>query len=222
MLKLKPHLKRIVPEALLLSLLVLRRAAEWKRAGLIFVHVPKNGGTSINDAVYGRFMGHYRVSDIERVWSDLLQALPSLAVTRNPWARTYSAWNFARKGAAMVDGAQIYNARRYQGEGFDSFERFVMEWLPGRDLDREDYVFRPQAQFLLTRRGEIGVDHLGRLEEPESYIPWLESVLSTKIEQENLNSTSDSEAYRSAFTPEMIDMVARCYSDDFKIVEYDF
>lgn len=215
-------LKRNIPEVVLHGQLVLRRAPDWKKAGLIFVHVPKNGGTSINTAVYGGFMGHFRVRDIERWRSDLFQELPSLAVTRNPWARAFSAYTFARKGAEMKDGAQISRPERYQTAEFDSFERFVLEWLPSRKLDHEDYVFRPQTHFLTNKAGAIAVSHLGQIEEPESYSPFLESALGHPIKIGRLNSTTDPQRYRAAYSLEMQQTLALCYEMDLEKFGYDF
>ena len=222
MLYVKESLKQLMPEGLRMAQLVLRRATALQQAGVIFVHVPKNGGTSINNAIYGRFMGHFRVSDIERVRPHLLRSLPSFAVTRNPWARAYSAWNFARAGAAMNDGAQIRTPARYQTAEFESFERFVLEWLPSRNLSREDYVFRPQSQFLLTHRGEIGVRHLGHIENTGSYLPFLEETIGREIKISHLNRTAHTFSYREAYTNEMRDMLARCYSIDLERFNYDF
>lgn len=218
----KNRLKSMIPDSLLLGQLVLRRAAAWKQAGIIFVHVPKNGGTSINTALYGQFMGHFRVRDIERFRPDLLRSLPSLAVTRNPWARAYSAWSFARKGAEMSDGAQIRHPERYRGKYFASFERFVMDWLPGRDLDREDYIFRSQSHFLLTLSGEIGVSHVGQIEDTGTYLPFLEETLGRRVEIGHLNRTVDSTRFREAYTPEMPDVLALCYAGDLERFAYDF
>jgi hypothetical protein len=218
----KGRIKGRLPDSLLFGQLVLRRARSWQKIGLIFVHVPKNGGTSINSSLYGQFMGHFRVQDIERMRPDLLRGLPSLAVTRNPWARAYSAWNFARKGAEMTDGAQIRHAGRYRGSDFVNFERFVLEWLPRQDLDSEDYVFRPQSHFLLSRVDKIGVSHLGQIEDANTYLPFLEETLGSKIEIGHLNRTSDTLRYREVYTPEMRDTLARCYADDLKRFDYDF
>ena len=218
----KSHVKGLMSDDLQLGLLVLRRASVWVRAGIIFVHVPKNGGTSINEALYGRFMGHSRVQDIARVRPDLLRNLPSIAVTRNPWARAYSAYNFARLGTAMSSGVQIWQPSRYTIPEFESFERFVLEWLPGRDLEREDYVFRSQAHFLLNKNGEVGVKHLGRIEQIQTYVPFLEQTLSRKIEVGHFNRTANSESYREAYSSDMKDTIARCYAADIERFDYDF
>lgn len=216
------HIKSSLPETVFLGQLVLRRAALWQQAGVIFIHVPKNGGTSINQSLYGRFMGHYRVRDIERFRPSLLSSLPSMAVARNPWARAYSAWNFARLGAAMTDGAQIRNPGKYQIREFETFERFVLEWLPSRSLDQEDYVFRPQSHFVLTCKRDIGVSHFGRIEDSASYLPFLQEILGRKIEVGHLNRTVDFLHYRKAYTPEMRDTLASCYAVDFESLDYDF
>ena len=219
---LKDTLKIMIPDSLRMAQLVLRRSAAWRATGLIFVHVPKNGGTSINTALYGRFMGHFRVRDIERLRPDLLRSLPSLAVTRNPWARTFSAWSFVRKGAEMTDGAQISHPQRYRVPAFATFERFVLDWLPGRDLTREDYVFRPQTQFLLDSRGSVGVRHLGRIEDPQSYLPFLEDTLGRKVEIRHLNRTADPLRYRQAYSDEMTGTIATLYAEDIEMFGYGF
>ena len=222
LLTLKNYAKGLIPDDLILSQLVLRHSQAWQEAGLIFVHVPKNGGTSINMALYGKSMGHFRARDIVRVRPNLLSDLPSLALTRNPWARAYSAYNFARMGSQMSDGAQIRNPQKYTRPEFSSFEKFVLEWLPSRNLEREDYVFRPQIHFILGHQGDVLVRHVGRLETQQSYLAFLEDTLGRKLDIQHLNRTAESVKYRQAYTSEMRDALAQIYVNDVKRFNYDF
>lgn len=204
------------------SLLVHRRAPLWKKVGLIFIHIPKNGGTSLNNAIYGQFMGHYSVRDIARARPNLLEQLPSFAVTRNPWARVYSAYRFARKGRNMTDGAQIANPSKYMIPEFESFERFLIEWLDGRDLSVEDFVFRRQCDFVTGRDQTINVTCIGRLEDPTTYTEFVETALGRKLELPHLNRTNDPNSYREVFTRPMRDIVARTYAKDLELFGYDW
>lgn len=222
MMSLKEHIRGLTPDAIMLGQQVLRRAGKWKETGLIFVHVPKNGGTSINEALYGQFMGHYRVRDIERLRPDILRKIPSLGLIRNPWARTFSAWNFARQGTRMTDGAQIHNPERYDRAEFATFERFVLGWMPGRDLGREDFVFRPQSHFLLDRGGAMGVTHVGQIENPDTFLPFIEETIGRRVEIRHSNRTTRAGAYRDAYTPKMRDLVAQAYRCDIEVFGGDF
>lgn len=204
------------------SILVHRRAPLWKKAGLIFIHIPKNGGTSLNHAIYGQFMGHYSVRDIARARPDLLAQLPSFAVARNPWARVYSAYRFAREGQSMKDGAQIANPNKYRVPQFESFERFVIEWLDGRDLSREDFVFREQCEFVTSSDNTVGVACIGRLEDPTTYVEFVEAALGRELELPHLNRTANRNSYREVFTQSMREVVARAYRKDIELFGYDW
>lgn len=220
--RVRARIREMLPAPLHAAQLIQRRERYWRKTGVIFIHVPKNAGTSICNAIYGRFIGHYTVREVAFWRPGLYRTLPSLGLCRNPWARTLSAYRFACAGAAMSDGAGIYNPKRYQIDAFSSFERFILEWLAERDIKRLDYVFRSQSEFLVSREGKIGVTHLGRLEDPASYHDFLETTLQRKVEIEHINRTSNPHDYRKAYTPEMRDVIARIYADDVARFSYDF
>jgi len=122
----------------------------------------------------------------------------------------------------MADGAQIHRPERYQSADFESFERFVLNWMPNRNLDSEDYVFRPQSHFLLTSKGGIGGHHLGRIEEACSYQPFIEDTLGRKIKIQVINRSTEAFRYRKAYTKEMHDTLARCYAENIERFDYNF
>ena len=122
----------------------------------------------------------------------------------------------------MRDGAQISGPERYQSTTFSSFERFVHEWLPHRDLKRDDNVFRPQSTFVLLPSGNLGVDFLGRLEDPHALQDHLSKTLGRPVTIGTSNRTSGPGQYRQAYSLEMRDIVARAYATDVERFGYDF
>ena len=223
---LRQRIRALVPKPIYNAQLIARRAPRWEQAGIIFVHVPKNGGTSLNTALYGRFMGHYSVRELQQHVPERFKRLPSFALTRNPWSRALSAYRFVCAGDQMTAGPKILNPGRYQIPAFDSFERFILEWLPAQDLRTADFVFRTQENFVRDRNGNMGVSFLGRLEDPAGYGTFLEETLGRKLDIPYINRTSATSehdtGYRKSYSSEMRDMVARLYADDLNLASYDF
>lgn len=60
----------LLPEELRAWILVQRRSPLWLRSGIVFVHIPKAAGTSFNQALYGRFMGHVTRPLDSKLWDE--------------------------------------------------------------------------------------------------------------------------------------------------------
>lgn len=69
----------------------LQRLARIREAGVMFIHVPKNGGTSICDLLYGGIMMHETWRYYHHVAPALCRSLPSFAIWRDPVKRFVSA-----------------------------------------------------------------------------------------------------------------------------------
>lgn len=215
---------RLLPEGFQRAMLVRRRQPIWIRAGIVFIHIPKAAGTAINEALYGRFMGHVRASDIERWGSAELRALPSFAVTRNPWDRLVSAYRFV-KGGGGTGGPNAGGVRwpeQYRSAEFATFERFVTEWLAGRDLAGLDVVFQPQSPFVCAERGEIIVEHLGRFERLDETYDYLRERVAGLRPLGESNRSGDAVDYRTFYTPRLVDLVGAIYADDVNRFGYSF
>lgn len=211
-----------VPSTVQKAILVRRRAPHWRRAGIVFIHVPKSAGTSISLMLYGSFLGHLTVGDIMKYGSEAVRSLPRFAIVRNPWDRLVSAWRFARGGGAKGNGggAGISQAWRYEAESFATFERFVEEWLVEQDLASIDPVFRPQTPFVL-HGGEPAVDFLGRFESLASTQEFIESVTGRPATLRHVNRSGDGESYRSHYPSQrLINLVGDLYAEDVASFNY--
>lgn len=199
-----------------------RRYYYWAKANCVFIHVPKAAGTSVNHALYGRTLGHYSALEIEKTFPGLFDRAFTFTLVRNPWDRALSAYQFARQG--QTDSMGVQNPGQYQIPVFDSFERFVNEWLPAQDLLKTDFIFQPQSHFACDANGEIMVDFVGKVESLNKDMQVVSKRLGRNISVGKSNSTRLAGMdYRSAFTSnEMIDAISMLYRDDVDKFDYHF
>jgi hypothetical protein len=203
--------------------LVIRRSPIWLRTGMVFIHVPKAAGTSVSEALYGRFLGHSRAADVKRWGSRAVRSLPMVAITRNPWDRLVSAYRFVTHGGGIGPNAGgVWRPRQYRIPEFETFERFVTDWLSRRDPRGLDLVFQPQWLFVCGTGGEILVDHLGRFEDLGATYTYLSSKLPGLPAIPRSNRSGDRIDYRTYYSPALVDLVGKIYADDVRLFGYDF
>ncbi len=214
-------LQEYLPQSLKHQLMCLRRRSHWKRAGVIFVHIPKAAGTSVAHALYGRSTGHISASEIRRFCPDLFGQLPSFAISRNPWDRLVSAFSFVRQGGTRDAG--VWKANQYQAPAFRSFEAFVEEWLVNQDLETVDYVFRKQAPYVTDEAGKVLVDFLGAVERMDGVERFLRQELGLAVSIPAKNPSRRRKSYREYYSSSrLINLVADTYSDDLSLFPYEF
>ncbi|WP_417215152.1 sulfotransferase family 2 domain-containing protein [Alcanivorax sp.] len=199
-----------------------RRKRYWLDNECIFIHVPKVAGTSINKALYGRTLGHYSAEEINRAFPRLYDRAFTFSLVRNPWSRIYSAYKFACVGRTSSMG--IHDPKQYQIAEFETFERFLLEWLPEQDLSKVDYVFRRQSDFVCWNDGTIAVDFLGKVESIESDMGFVSKKIGRRISVARENSTAGKGFdYRLEYkNREMIELVQNVYSVDVDNFRYEF
>lgn len=201
---------------------IFRRYRFWSGSGCIYIHVPKAAGTSVNNALYGKTLGHYSARQIQSRFPSLFSECFTFSLVRNPWDRALSAYRFARVGRTESMG--VRKPEQYQVPEFSSFERFVCDWLPSRDLSKCDFIFQPQHLFVCDENMKVMVDHLGYVERLAETICFVETRLGRTIDVKMANSTASRDAnYRDAYVSnEMIEMVRSVYKDDIDLFGYEF
>lgn len=199
---------------------IYRRYWYWRSAKCIFIHVPKAAGTSINHAIYGRTLGHYKAIEVNAIFPKLYEKCFVFSVVRNPWDRLVSAYRFAIKGA--TGEMAIKNPEAYRGRQFRSFPAFVHEWLQEKNIRELDFVFQPQVDFLCDKSGAIMVDHYGKLEELSATIDLVRSRAARNFYIDRMNVTSIGESYISYYDSELVDIVQGIYKEDVRVLDYAF
>ncbi len=114
---------------------------------------------------------------------------------------------------------------QYQIPEFESFERFVCDWLPEQNVVDLDFVFRPQWHFVCNEAGEPMVDHLGYVESMDDTVSILSEKLNRNIVIGNENSTGSRQIniHQKYFIKnEMVDIVRSVYGKDIDLFGYEF
>jgi hypothetical protein len=189
-----------------------------ERTGIVFVHIPKCGGKSILQAIYGleqhAGFGHadavfYRTLLGPTLFEDALK----LAVIRDPVARCKSGFHFARKG-----GFGLAKDRELAGKlGAATFDRFVLDGHLER-LMSEAVIFRPQHSFLQDSRGSLLIDNLVRLDEAAERLPRIvgDRVAGMTIPHENRSDYDRGAEVDGAVAAAIRDL----YADDYRLLGF--
>lgn len=140
-------------------------------ANLLFIHVPKAGGTSISRHLYGRNLPHYTAEFYFETFPRALQGVPSFAIVRDPVERAVSAYKFLKSGGTPLVAVDRYQLSRLRGlESFDSFVDFLYQTRTLSSL-------QPQSHFICGPEGRVLVNRLyclhGARGFPRELIDWL-------------------------------------------------
>lgn len=161
----------------------------YTRSGVVFIHIPKSAGSSVCDRLYGKRVGHFTAAEIlEYDTSNSLSDLHWVSVLRDPSSRLLSAYRYARMGGGSDGG--IDRKAVYQSELFDSFERFVNEWLPFQNLEKLDRVFWPQSWFVKNNNILYENIHLSTVENIAGLSAYLKEkgLISRDISKKNVTA----------------------------------
>lgn len=200
---------------------------------VLFVHVPKTGGSSIDRIFDAEVPDSRRVPGRQRhaPYGRLLAAEPELAdywsfgFVRNPWARMVSWWTmlggvFERAEAghpgALAKIERFPEVWLTEGEYRHDFERFILE-----GTEKLPKVGRPQVA-TLTARGRL-VDFVGRLETFDRDLAVVRERLGLPaVEAVPHVNRSKHGHYRDYYDDATRDQVARVFAADIEAFGYTF
>ncbi|KPL55832.1 hypothetical protein ABB55_11425 [Prosthecomicrobium hirschii] len=122
------------------------------------------------------------------------------------------------QSGAPVSQFAVYVLQR--ATTFDEFLRNATDEIA--DIDGEKWIFRNQIDYLSDRNGNVMVDFIGRFESLSEDISKVsQRVLGRSVEFPHLNASGRSD-YRSYYTDELADLVARRYARDIQTFGYSF
>jgi hypothetical protein len=195
---------------------------------MLFVHVQKTGGSSLDRMLQSNIEDLRRVanvSDRHAPLAKILAAEPQLrhywtfGFVRNPWDRMVSWWSMIQQAKERGDDRLESNSRWRLIAGYPDFETFVMRG-PG-----EDEAFRrPQVKMLSTKTRRA--DFIGRQETFADDVRAVFARLGLPVPAddgiERRNVSHDRKPYQDYYSDATREHVGQVFMRDVAVFGYQF
>lgn len=175
----------------------------------LFIHIPKNGGTSVQKEMTTLSFGHDRWRDVPR---DIRYIHQSFAVIRNPWARMVSRY---------VMGIPTSNTNDH-GTTWNTFEEFLETRYVWTDKQWNDPIrsWNTQYDYVCDENDVVRCDVL-RLEFIDDELSPYLNLNTPYIVRENIGDYTRN--YQDYYNNEQtIQIVADWYEQDIDYWGFDF
>ena len=190
----------------------------------IFIHIPKNAGTSVKEALgLGRKVvhlpWHYYLVGHHTKWKSYLK----FAVVRNPWDRIISSYSFAK-----MEYSYYHTSQRLHPDHLLLRDKTFAECctiLRDEKNLLKNPSWAPQHSWISDmedRKTMLMVDRILRYEHLEDDFSGLCKELG--IEHRNLPriNTSDHTDFRQFYNEEIKEIVRNFYAEDIRLFHYAF
>lgn len=197
----------------------------------IFIHIYKNAGTSIANALMPHAAGrwqwlagrmarklnitgfgpkpyqtHIKATElIDKMGREKYKSYFSFAVIRNPWDWQVSLYKYGLK--------EPTHFQRKLYKNFGSFENYI-EWRVAEDV-------KFQKDFIFSEDGEQLVDFIGRFETIDTDFQKVCSRFGIVASLPKLN-VSNTKPYRKYYNEKTIELVRQAFEPDISLFEYSF
>lgn len=195
----------------------------------IFIHIPRTGGTSIENAIWpgersegdlwmgfvSKYHNKYQTGGLQHllapqirkeVGAEVFDSYFKFAFVRNPWDKAVSQYMLTRRRKDLQEFIGMNDG--------DSFKRYLE--LIAR---REHVQWMPQHRFVFDEDGRRLVDFVGRFERLEADAATVFSRLGLSAELSHAHAT-ERLPMSQYYDAEAVEMVLRHYAQDIDVFGY--
>lgn len=198
----------------------------------IFVHIPKNAGTSVYSALGMQKSFHFTLNEYQQILRRNYSKYFTFCFVRNPFERFVSLYNYARMEESYYhssinpEKAKFGKHQDYdllKNASIDEAVDYLMEgklksWDGGKQ-------WLPQYKWIVNDENEITVDYIGRLENIILDFRNLSSILKLNLDiaVKHLNkSSSERINYRKLISNQARAKLEEYYKIDLQLFGYSF
>jgi hypothetical protein len=189
----------------------------WNETGFIFVHIPKNAGTAVEEA-FNQQSHHIYISRYIDCGADTVR-VPRIAIIRNPYERMVSMYAYVNELAVTPMGLVL--PCDLNKPPLKSFPEFVacLQSAPGVFQEKtpgHGQVFNKQASYVLDVEGNNAVRHLLNMDNLSTEWAELQNEFSElpDLPSQPINPSSHGD-WCDYYDEELAAQVADLYAIDF-------
>ncbi len=198
----------------------------------IFVHIPKCGGTSIEDVIWpmprsesnlwegliNDYENKYQTGGLQHlkgyqilqeVGKDVYKKYYKLSFIRNPWDKAVSQYAYMQKRKDLMDFIGMKD-----GASFKKYLELIQK--------KKHVQWEEQYKFILDDNGELMVDFLGRFERFKEDVLKVLEKLSIDVDNIPHRMKSKRKSYDSYYDSESMEMLQSIYQVDIEAFGYTF
>lgn len=195
---------------------------------LIFIGIPKNASHAPWEILKNQTDNCHDHRSIKSTYLDndkeLLDTYTSFAITRNPYTRAYSCWNYLKILEDAVNRYRIKNFKEYL---------YALKNNNGHYKEHDEYLHDHELTFpqhtFITENNSIVVDKLLRLENIDQ--DWKKftteynktaqiKILNNELQIHN-HMNYEQPDWTKVYTPELYAIVNEYYKKDFELFNYE-
>lgn len=188
-----------------------------RAANCLFVHIPKCGGTSVENQI-GVFHGHRSAVYFRAADRAFFARAFKFTLVRNPYDRLVSGFHYLKHHAtAPLDRAWAAGTLAGVGD-FREFAEALEDPAFARRVTAWKH-FVPQWYFVCDRSGAPMVDLLGRVEDFDGFVAEVGRRSSVRLRNE-VHRASARRPWQEYYSARTKAVVAALYREDFRALGY--
>lgn len=195
----------------------------------LFIHIPKNAGTSIQQSLSSplkdpkiitgigneKIFFHSTIRQMYHQYGNCLDSYFKFSIVRNPWDRMWSFYRFTLN--RWPDAIEGYDFKKFLLE-FSS--TMALSHLPDESIIRTQE--RSQLDWLTDKNGVILVDFIGKYESlNEDFVKICNNLNIINTPLKWIRKV-DGEDYRTVYDNETIEFIEKYYKKDIDMFGYRY
>lgn len=184
---------------------------------IVFIHIPKSGGTSIATAIIGKPAGHPYLYEYYLADKELTKKFYKFCVVRNPYDRLVSAYAHISKRDCNPEFKVLFKKLK-----INSFDDLILNLDNPRNYQKLfNTIVHFRSQYELIYHTKVKMDDIFKFENFDLIEISLNKRLKNKISLKKMNSSPRND-YREYYNDYSISVVKRIYKKDLEMFNYTF